>query len=316
MKELVKLLILSITLLSLIGCSQKAEVTLTTDLEPSGEELNIGILPAEAAIPMIIAAEKGFFEEIGVNVVIKTFTSPNDRNVAVQAKEIDGTIGDIMTAAVFVDRGIPMKITSDIREDFKILSSPNSGVKTMSELDGKSVSLVPNFILEYIVDEFAEKDAFTYTIVEIPSFSARAEALMSDQIDGVIFTEPQASMLVQNGAHLLGSSKTAGIKGGAFLFMEDIIINRPGDVKAFYEGYNKAIDYMNDVDVSEYSDILSKYQFPEAINGYLSNQEEAFDYAGLLSQEQFDDIILWTKAKEQISQIYSFDALTDFSFIQ
>ncbi|PKM65608.1 MAG: metal ABC transporter substrate-binding protein [Firmicutes bacterium HGW-Firmicutes-2] len=315
MKKTITLLML-ITLLSvLFGCSKEMNSGTSIDLLPSGEVLNIGILPAEASIPIIIAKEKGFFEEIGVNVSIKTFTSPNDRNIAVQAKEIDGTIGDVMTAAVFVDRGIPMKITSDIREDFKILSSPNSSVRTIKALDGKTVSLVPNFILEYIMDTFAKENDITYDIVEIPSFAARAEALMSDQIDGVVFTEPQAGMLVTNGAHLLGSSKTAGIKGGAFIFTEDVLLGRPGDVKAFYESYNEAIDYMNEVEVSAYSEILANYQFPESINDYLSNQEEVFQYAGHISVEQFDDIMEWTKEKEQISRLYSFEELTDFSYI-
>ena len=316
MKKFPIVVLLLATLVILFGCLEKTEPINEVDPSPTGEDLRIGILPSEAAIPIILAYEKGFFEEIGLNVSIKAFTSPNDRNVAVQAKEIDGTIGDVMTAAVFVDRGIPMKITSDIREDFKILSSPNSSITSIKELDGKRVSLVPNFILEYIMDAFAKENNITYEIIEIPSFAGRAEALMSDQIDGVVFTEPQAGMLVKNGAHLLGSSKTAGIKGGAIIFMDEVLLGRPGDVKAFYEGYNKAIDYMNEVGVSAYSEILANYQFPEAINDYLSNQDEVFQYAGRLSERQFDDMIKWTKDKEQISRVYSFDMLTDFSYVQ
>ena len=67
------------------------------------------------------------------------------------------------------------------------------------------------------------KTILTYEIVEIQSFSGRAEALLQDQIDGVVFTEPQASMLVQQGAHLLGGSREAGIKGGTIQFMDEMI---------------------------------------------------------------------------------------------
>ena len=87
------------------------------------------------------------------------------------------------------------------------------------------VSLVKNFILEYIMDQFATKDGFTYEIVEIPSFSGRAEALIADQVDAVVFTEPQAGMLVQQGAHLLGSSKEAGIKGGTLIVITSYSIH-------------------------------------------------------------------------------------------
>lgn len=287
-----------------------------TALEASGEEFTIGILAAESGIPIILAKEKGFFEEEGVNVSIKSFSSPMDRNVAVQAKELDATIGDVMTEASFKENGINMKITSDISEDFKILSSPKSGITEMAQLDGKKVSLVPNFILEYIMDEFAKKDDFTYEIVEIQSFSGRAEALLQDQIDGVVFTEPQASMLVQQGAHLLGGSREAGIKGGTIQFMDEMIQSKPGDIKAFYRAYNKAVDYMNETDPAEYSDILSNYQFPEQMSGYLSSIEQDFQHAAPIAQDQFDSIITWTKEKGQIKNSYTYEDLTDFSFIE
>ena len=279
------------------------------------EELNVGILPAESSIPLILAQEKGFFDEAGLQVTLQSFSSPNDRNAAVQAMSLDAAIGDVMTAAAFADNGIPMKITSDISEDFKILSSPNSGITSMEQLSGKKVSLVPNFILEYIMDEFAAEYGFSYEIVEIPSFSGRSEALMSDQIDVVVFTEPQAGMLVEQGAHLLGSSKEAGIKGGVIMFTEDTITNKPEAVKAFYSAYNAAIDYMNETDASKYSDLLVQYQFPEAISGYLASQNGTFAYAGSIAKDRFDHIIEWTKNKELIGKSYTYEELTDFSFL-
>jgi NitT/TauT family transport system substrate-binding protein len=287
-----------------------------TETEPSGEEFSIGILAAESGIPIILAKEKGFFEEEGVNVSIKPFSNPMDRNVAVQAGQLDATIADVMTEASFRENGINMKITSDISEDFKILSSPNSGITEMKQLDGKNVSLVPNFILEYIMDEFAKKGDFSYKIIEIASFSDRFEQLLQDRIDGVVFTEPQAGLLVEKGAHLLGSSKEAGIKGGTILFTDEMIESKPEDIKAFYRAYNKAVDYMNETDADEYSDILADYQFPEAMSTYLTNLPYDIEHAGKIDQEQFNNIITWTKEKDLIKKDYTYEDLTDFSFIE
>ena len=133
---------LHILLILLLGLSLLAACTSTDDTtedenntgdasenaSPTGETITIGTLPAEGSLPIILALEKGYFEDLGVDVEIKAFTSPNDRNVALQAGELDGTIGDVMTTAAFVDRGVALKITSDINEDFKILSSPDSGI--------------------------------------------------------------------------------------------------------------------------------------------------------------------------------------------
>lgn len=286
-----------------------------TDTPAPLKGLTFGILPSDSAIPIILAKEKGFFAAEGLDVTIQAFSAPTDRNVAVQANELDGVIGDVMTEAAFQENGLKLKITSDINEDFKILSSPGSGITEMKDLSSKKVSLVKNFLLEYIMDKFAEEDGFTYEIVEIPSFSGRSEALMADQIDGVVFTEPQASMLVSQGAHLLGSSRDAGIKGGALLFTEAALTDKSAEVKAFYRAYNKAVEYMNTTEASEFVSILTKYQFPEAIGTYLTSLKKGYEPAGSIDQAQFDDIIKWTKGKGMISKDYTYEELTDFSFL-
>ena len=225
-----------------------------------------------------------------------------------------GTISDVMTEATFKQNGIDMTITSDILENFKILASPNSGITEMKGLADKKITLVPNFILEYIMDQFAQENDFTYDIVDIASFSARSEALLNDQVDGAVYTEPQASMLAAQGAIVLGSSKDAGIKGGTLQFMDEVIQNHPQDLKAFYTAYNEAIDYMNAHSAKDYADILADYQFPDAMSTYLDSQED-YPYAQAVPQEQYDAIIAWTKDKGQIDQAYSYNELTNFDFL-
>lgn len=313
--------LLAISFLGLAACSQESESAPKTTVSESAastvtdQTLHIGILPAESAIPIILAEEKGFFDDLGLSVDIQSFASPNDRNIAVQAQEVDATISDVMTEATFKQNGINMTITSDILEDFKILASPNSGIAAMSDFDGKKVTLVPNFILEYVMDQFAQEENFTYDIVDISSFSARSEALLGDQVDGAVYTEPQASMLAQQGAIILGSSKEADIKGGTLQFMNSVLEERPQDVFAFYEAYNQAIDYMNEHNADKYADVLSDYQFPDAMSTYLDSREENYPYAQAVSEDQFEHIISWTKEKGQIDEAYTYEELTDFRFL-
>lgn len=320
MKKIAASLLVVLSVLSLAACGQNnTQTTSTTTTKTAekvtGKTINMGILPAESAIPIILAQEKGFFKEAGTNVAIKSFASPNDRNVAVQSKQLDGTISDVMTEATFKKNGIDMKITSGILEDFKVLASPQSKITEMKGLAGKKVTLVPNFILEYIMDDFAKKDGFTYEVVNIPSFSARSEALLNGQVDGAVYTEPQASMLAKQGAKILGSSKEAKINGGTLQFTDAILKERPQDITAFYQGYNQAIDYMNQHKASEYADILTKYQFPEAMSTYLDKQQKDYPHAQKVPKDQFDAIIKWAKDKKQIDENYSYAALTDFNHL-
>lgn len=321
MKKTILAGILALFAVGAAACGNTGETASTSNSSTSSTEaavtdqtLTIGVLPAESAIPIILAKEEGFFEKQGLTVELESFTSPNDRNVAVQAGELDGTISDVMTEATFKQNGIDMTITSDILENFKILASPNSGITEMKGLADKKITLVPNFILEYIMDQFAQENDFTYDIVDIASFSARSEALLNDQVDGAVYTEPQASMLAAQGAIVLGSSKDAGIKGGTLQFMDEVIQNRPQDLIAFYTAYNEAIDYMNAHSATDYADILADYQFPDAMSTYLDSQED-YPYAQAVPQEQYDAIIAWTKDKGQIDQAYSYNELTNFDFL-
>ncbi len=307
MKRILLFTVILAILMSLsIGCESKEELDYT---------IKFGTLPAESAIPIIIAKEKGFYENEGVNVELVPFNSPNDRNISVQAGKIDAIIGDIMTSLTFHDAGFSMKITSDINEDFKLLTSPNSGIDTFEKLDNKDVSIVPNFVLEYIMDEMAKENGIGYKIVSIPSFTARFEALLADQIDGVIFTEPQATLLASRGANILASSKEYDIKAGTLLFNEEALDNHPEEVKAFYKAYNGAVEYINTTDPGEYSQVLNQYGFPEEIRDYLSG-DITYTKAQKITNESFDRVLEWTKSKGLVEKSYGLEDISDFSFIE
>lgn len=309
MKKLVSILT-SITIiastLGFAGCSSKPK-----EVQP----IRFGLLPAESAIPFIVAKEQGFFEKEGLKVELTMFNSPNDRNVAVQGKQLDGTIADVMTGLSLNDGGFKMKITSDINEDFKLLTSPNSGIDSFQKLDKKDVSLVPNFVLEYIMDKMAEKNNITYSVVNIPSIPARFEALLADKISGVMFTEPQATQLKEKGAKVLASSKEYNIKAGAVLFDENTINNNGDGIKAFYRAYNKAVDLINTESVEKYGNYLNKYTFSDTIKDYL-NSGAKYEKAAQISKETFADVLKWTKTKNTVKNDYKYEDVSNFNFIK
>jgi NitT/TauT family transport system substrate-binding protein len=302
------LFILTLSMLSslVVGCEKKEALDYT---------IKFGLLPAESAIPIIIAKEKGFYEKEGVKIELVSFNAPNDRNVAVQTGNIDAIIGDIMTSLAFHEAGLNMKITSDINEDFKLLTSPNSGIDTFAKLDKKSVSVVPNFVLEYIMDEMAKKNGIEYKLVSIPSFTARFEALLANQIDGVIFTEPQAGLLASKGAHVLATSKEYNIKAGTLLFNEKVVNENAEEIKAFYKAYNAAVEYINTTNPSEYSEILTKYGFPGAIEAYLKGGVK-YTKAQKMTEESFTSVLKWTQSKKLVEKSYKLEDISNFSFIE
>ena len=305
MKKILLLILLSFVVIVSVGGNS---------LKAAENEIKFGILPAKPSIPIIIAQEKGFFKKEGLDIEVIPFTSPNERNAAVLSGQIDGSIADIMTTLTFRKNKIDVIITSDINEDFELLVSPNTEVNSVKELDGKTVSLVPGFVLEYIMDEMAEADNINYDIVTIPSFSGRFELLLANKIDSVIFTEPQASMLAAKGAKKIANAKDYDLKAGTIQFNQEVLSKKPEKIKAFYNAYNKAIDYLNNTEAEKYSSSLKNYGFPQAITKFLGGKNE-YDKAGKISSKGFNSVLEWCKAKGNIKNNYSLKEVSNFKYV-
>lgn len=303
-----KILILTLVLVSFLSIS-------SFQVKAVEQKMRFGILPAKPSFPVIIAKEKGFFAEENLDFEVVPFSSPNDRNVALQAEKIDGGIADIMTALQFKKSGFNIVITSDINEDFKLLSSAESRINSIKELDGRTVSLVPGFVLEYIMDEMAAKNSIDYEIVSIPSIPARFELLLSNKVDSVIFTEPQASMLAARGAKVIAGSKEYGIKAGTIIFNQEILDNRAADLKAFYQAYNRAVNYLNTANPEDYSSLLNKYGIPKKITQFLKGNLK-YQEAAEITAENYSRVWKWSSSKENYKESYKLEDISDFRFIK
>lgn len=278
-------------------------------------DLRFALLPAESAIPLIVASEQGLFAAQGVQVELTMFQSPVDRNIVLQAGKLDGAIGDLMTVLAFREAGFLVTATSDINEDFKLLAGPKSGVASLAQLDGKDVAVVPRFALEYIMDRMAEKAGIGYRLVDIPSIPARFEALLSGRITAVVFTEPQATLLSGRGAVVLGGSKASGLQAGVLMFTDSALAAKPEALAKFYRAYDEAVDRMNAGEVRDYSALVTKYGFPEAVTSYLGSGVR-YRSAQSVSQAMFDDILAWTKAKGMTRKDWSLGQVATDEFLK
>lgn len=312
MKRLKKLVALAlVSTLTLVGCASNEKEA------NESEELRIGVMLSKPSVPLIVGKEMGFFEEAGVNVVVEKFTAPNLRDAAIQANEIDGMVSDIMTAMTYTDKGLPMTITSDINEDFKLLIANGKEINSVEELDGKDITLVPNYLGHYQMDVIAKKHNITYNLVPIPQIPARLEALKNGQVDASILGQPQSISAEKAGVKILADIEDDyNIKSGVIFFTKEFVDNNKTNLKNFYKGYNKTVEYLNSVDASEYWPILEKYGLQEVIVEYLNTDEAEFYKAAPIDEAQFEDVKIWAMEKELVKNDYKFDELTNFDYLK
>lgn len=307
-KRYITWILLFILTFSLTACSSGKEKTV----------LRIGVMPDVDSIPLIVAANNGYFKDEGVDVEIQHFKSAQERDSALQSGKIDGAISDVLAAAFAKDGGFDVKITSMTTGSYKLVVNKDMGINNIKDMKGKDVALSTNTIIEYVTDMILEKAGLKTTDINkvaIPQIPTRLEMLQSGKVDAATLPEPMATEAIKNGALLLDSSDALGINPGVMIFTADSLKKSPKGIKSVYDAYNKAVEYLNNQPVSTYMDIIIKESgFPEDIKD--SMQLPTYTKAATPSKEDVDSVMEWLTGKKLIKKSFSYDELVDDEFVR
>lgn len=127
---------------------------------PSGQDkggkspsvtIQFGTLPVIQALPLFVAAEKGYFKDAGLDVELVPFNSAMEKDVAMSAGQISGYFGDMITPMVLTANGTLVKIVAthfNIKNEqrmFAILAGPKYPKKTYMSfpLQGLHAARIP-----------------------------------------------------------------------------------------------------------------------------------------------------------------------------
>ncbi len=108
----------------------------------SPSPLRFGTLGVLQALPLFVAAEKGYFRDQGIEVELIPFNSAMEKDVALSAGQISGYFGDIMTPIVLTGNKTPIRMVATIynttgpQRMFAIMTPPGTPPRTLVELNG------------------------------------------------------------------------------------------------------------------------------------------------------------------------------------
>lgn len=307
MKKIIIIFVM-IVLVITVGCggqqSQNKEM----------KEITIGLMPDTDSLPFIIAQERGFFAEEGVTVNIQQFKSAMDRDSALQSGNLDGAVSDMLAVAFAKAGGFDVKVTSFTDGSYKLIAGKDEMAASTKELVGKDVAVSKNTIIEYVTDQIlASKQLASDSInkVVIPQIPTRLEMLQNGKLAAATLPEPMASIAIHNGCRLIDSSDQLGINPGVILFTAVALDSKKAEVQAMYRAYNKAVQYLNHADRSEYIDIvMDKGGFPPAAKEAMLLPK--YHEAALPKEKDVIDCITWLNQKQLVKQTYSYkDIVTD-----
>ena len=294
---------------SVVACT-KADETKSEETT-----LRMGIMGSIDAVPLVMANEKGYFKEEGINLDLQIFNAAKDRDAALQAGQLDGVLADEVAISIYQNSGIDMRITGATNGSWTLVAAKDSGINTGEDLKGKKVGISEKTMIDYLAYYIATENGLESSDIEtvaIPAMPARLEALRNNQIDAAILPAPFNDTAVAEGGVEVTKIYNKDIMISTTAFLQDVIISNEEAIKGFYRAYNKAVEYLNETDIKEYEDVIiktvgyseemrGKIEIPEFKNNYLPDEEKiqnVFDWSkdkGIIEKE--------LKAKDIISDV-------------
>ncbi|HYE83038.1 MAG TPA: MetQ/NlpA family ABC transporter substrate-binding protein [Clostridia bacterium] len=268
---------LSIMLVAALAACAPSKQGAESDAGKPSKVLNFGAVGSVELIPMIIADEKGYFEKEGIDINIQSFKSAKDRDAAFQSGNLDGIICDEVAVVLYRNAGIDIKITGATDGDFMLIANPASGIKSISEMKGKSVAISEKTCIEYTLDTLLVKNALSPEDVQksiVPAIPTRLEMLRTNKVDAALLPEPFSTLALKDGGVFLSSANEAGIYTSVTAFSQEAIDNKSAEIKAFFKAYNQGVDYINSTPISEYeATIIKTVGYPEDMKGKIELPE-------------------------------------------
>ena len=302
--------------LVLTGCTKNVE-SAQVEKEESQEvttemtTYKIGVMSDVGAVPFVVAKEKGFFDELGINVEIVPFRSALDRDTALQTGNLDAVMADMLSIVFYTDANLPVKMVAKTAGDYYMLTSPQMDLSAFNQLDIANVGISSNTVIEFTTDYISQQLGISQKIngVAIPQMPVRLEMLNSGELNAATLPDPLASTALAGGGVVVGSTKDYGLFPGILVFNDKILTNESDSI-ALYDAYNKAAKWLNDKGSSEiYNVLVEELGFSEILRSNWSLP--TYEALSAPDEMTFNIVSEWMFKKGLTNQKYDFNAISD-----
>lgn len=193
---------------------------------------------------LLVAKDKGFFEEYGVEVEPIYYEVYPEIYPDLASGQIDGAliaVGDVIN----IYHTAPMKVVglNDDGGADSIVVGPE--INSIQDLNGKVVGVLIGTQYELMVAEMLRSAGMSVGDVTVVSVNPEdaSEALKSGQVQAVYTWEPYLSDAISNGYKIIYPNRHMRLFPDTIVFNKAIVDNRPDDIRAFLQAWFKAVRY-------------------------------------------------------------------------
>ena len=320
-----KLITIMTVALMLMGCGyvEDKESSVQAGGNSTADSIRVGVLRTADSLPIYVGEKTGLFEKYGVNVELVEFSSASNQSKAIEGGAIDGMMTDMVVQNLLIKGGTDLRaVATALGENvaegkFLIVSSPNSGIESIEDVEGKKIGISEGTMMEYLVDSYWSElglDINKIEKVNIPSLSLRFETLNADEIDLAILPDPMGDLAIAGGCKEIVNDTTLknNYSVTVIAFTKKFTDENESVVRKFMEGYNAAVDRINEHNDEDLELIHYVANVPEALQG--TWQIPHYPKNSVPTQEEVENITKWMVEKNLLNKTVDYDQVVDTQF--
>ncbi len=274
------------------------------------EALKVALLPIPDVLPFHVARQKGYFAAEGISVKGLPVFSSLDRDQLMQAGQLDAMLTELATTANFNRSGVRVRIVCVARKPmavhslFRILSGPDTGIRSIADLGGATLGISRNTVIEYVTDRLLSAGGLNPEKTRkksVPVIPERYQLLMQGQIEAATLPEPLASSALAAGAHqIVADADDPRYSVSVVSFSREALLKKPAAVRAFLRAWSRAAADIN-AEPEAYRDVMLKtLRVPENVRQQFP--VPVFPPPQIPDEGQWSDVMDWMISKNLLTQ--------------
>lgn len=292
----------------------------------TGEPLTVGLLRIDDSFPFYVAEKEGLFEKHHVSVELQNFSNARDQSTALQGGELDVLMTDPVVTALSLKGGSDVRIVAmalgAVPEEgrFLIVSAPDSGITAPEQLEGKTLAISNNTMMDYLVEQYETTlglDKAAISTVNMPDLMLRTTTLLEGkEIDAAILPDPLAAYAVAEGANVVIDDTQLGVNfsQSVVAVTTDAIDNNREAVANLLAAYNEAIEMINSNPEAYQAYALECANVPETLAE--TYPTPTFTANSIPGEADIALVNSWMVERGLLDAAYAYEDMVDSSFVQ
>lgn len=292
----------------------------------TGEPLTVGLLRIDDSFPFYVAEKEGLFEKHHVSVELQNFSNARDQSTALQGGELDVLMTDPVVTALSLKGGSDVRIVAmalgAVPEEgrFLIVSAPDSGITAPEQLEGKTLAISNNTMMDYLVEQYETTlglDKAAISTVNMPDLMLRTTTLLEGkEIDAAILPDPLAAYAVAEGANVVIDDTQLGVNfsQSVVAVTTDAIDNNREAVANLLAAYNEAIELINSNPEAYQAYALECANVPETLAE--TYPTPTFTANSIPGEADIALVNSWMVERGLLDAAYAYEDMVDSSFVQ